>query len=342
MVTDFESSGFGSGPTHPFSDKKTTGAPTSFQAFTSLADLTDAQFHDCVRKLKSREANHGRGQEDYFVMEVQYSYEQQQPQQKMLEDEDFLPLPPIAMSTTREYFYSPQKHMKKRVALPERSHSQQYEEDLEGLEKLARALPSGLMRPPPTSGGSHGRGLQRSRTQRLPTVKEEPEDGEENREQRTPRASEKSKGKGKEVDSRPLPLPKAPGSSPHRRRCAPASHDLKKKPGDDRPETYTSDVWGINKTILDTRIAAHKKVAQSPHDAEDDLDAVIRRSPSRVGKKSHIPIVPSFNISSPRGFGLKNSASLPSLSDDYKKRESASSSSSSSSSQKKDNPLPGN
>ncbi|KAK8078272.1 hypothetical protein PG996_004442 [Apiospora saccharicola] len=339
-------SGFGNGSTAgPFSDKESIGAPTSFQAITSLADLTDAQFHDCVRKLKAREANQSRGQEDYFVMEVQYSYEEQksQPQSEqkyLMDDEDFLPLPPIAMSTTRENFYSPEKKKGQRLAVPELPRSQQYEEDYD--------LPPGLLirAPPlPAAGGSHGRGLPRSRTQRLPTVEEEPEDGEENRVQRTPRASEKGKGKGKQLDARPLPLPKTPFNSPQRRGpIIPPNAAKALKPDDDRPETYTPDVWGINKTIIDKRIAAHEQPLRSIIDEFTDDDEVtdVRRAPRRAGKKSRIPILPSFNISSPRGFGLKKSASSPSLSEEYKKKLMASSFSQSLSSQQENHPRPEN
>ncbi|KAK8135019.1 hypothetical protein PG984_007031 [Apiospora sp. TS-2023a] len=338
-------SGFGSGSTSPFTDKESTGGPTSFQAVTSLADLTDAQFHDYVRKLKSREGNPSRGQEDYFVMEVQYSYEEQksQPQSEqkyLMDDEDFLPLSPIAMSTTREDFYSPEKKKEKRFAVPELLRPQQYEEDYD--------LPPGLLirAPPlPAASGSHGRGLPRSRTQRLPTVEEEPEDGEENRVQRTPRASDKGKGKCKQVDARPLPLPKTPLNSPQRRGLiTPPNAAKTHKPDDDRPETYTPDVWGINKTIIDKRIAAHEQPLRSIMDevADDDEATDVRRAPRRAGKKSRIPILPSFNISSPRGFGLKKSASSPSLSEEYKKKLMASPFSSSSSSQQKSHPCPEN
>ncbi|KAK8040050.1 hypothetical protein PG993_008461 [Apiospora rasikravindrae] len=322
----------------------------SFQAVTSLADLSDAEFHDCVRKLKSREASPSRAQEDYFVLEVQYSYEEQTPQQQTAlslaqEEEEFLPLPPIAMSTTRADF-SP----KKRLAHPAQDyqHSKQYEETLKNLKMLVSASSSGLMGPP---GGSRSGSPTLSRPRYLPTLKEEPEDVEHAEyaedHERTPRASEQKILGRKEVDPRLLPSPKTPVGSPRRRRqhrqkqgFAGTAHGPKDTSEDGRPDTYTPEVWGINKTILDDRIAAHE---QQELPDENDNEAVERQqSPGRAGKKSRIPVVPSFHISSPRDSKIKKSASSPSLSDDYKKRRDSipSSPSSLSMSQPKDNRPP--
>ncbi|KAK8093511.1 hypothetical protein PG997_000196 [Apiospora hydei] len=359
---------------------------TSFQAVTSLADLTDAEFHDCVRKLQSREeANTSRraAQEDYFVLEVQYGYEEQKkphllPQLTSLEEEEeeFLPLPPIAMSTTRADF-SPVSE-KKRPALPAQGyqHSKQYEEDLRNLTMLASASSSGLMGPPPpASGGRRSGSLPRSRGQYLPTLQEEPEDVEdvENVEyvaggpEHIPRASEQKVvgrtgvdparmgGDGREplTDEqligkrinlpaeayKKFAFPKTPAGSPRRGRqrrqqqdpVADFVLDPKEKTKDGRPETYTPEVWVINKTILDDRIAANEQQEKLP--GRDGNGAVERhQSPTRAGNKSRIPVLPSL------GFNIKKTASSSSLSEDSKKRESTSASSSSS--QQKDHPHP--
>ncbi|KAK7949242.1 uncharacterized protein PG986_010128 [Apiospora aurea] len=361
--------------------QKAIPSSTSFQAVTSLADLTDAEFHDCVRKLQSREeAKTSRAaQEDYFVLEVQYGYEEQKkphllPQLESLEEEEeFLPLPPIAMSTTRADF-SPVSE-KKRLALPAQGyqHSKQYEEDLKNLTMLASASSSGLMGPPaPASAGRRSGSLPRSRGQYLPTLQEEPEDVEvvEDVEyveyveyvaggpEHTPRASEqKVVGRtdvdparmdgdgrepltdeqliGKRIDLpaeayKKFALPKTPARSPRRGRqrrqqqdpVADPVPDPKEKTKDGRPETYTPEIWGINKAILDDRIAAHEQ--HELPSRGDDGTAERHQSPTRAGNKSRIPVLPSL------GFNFKKTASSSSLSEDSKKRESTSASSSAS------------
>ncbi|KAK7979626.1 hypothetical protein PG989_012083 [Apiospora arundinis] len=329
--------------TNPFFEKDGASSTTNFQAVTSLADLSDTQFHDCIRKMQSRETN--RGREDYFVMEVKYDYDQQKQKQKqrqMEEDDEFMPLPPIAVSTTREDFLSPEKKKQFDLPLPlppsHHPHSEQYEQEQKNIRMLTAASSSGLMGPPSFSNYEIVYPPSRSRPVFLPTVEEESEDdGQPERTageyglERSPRATKINKGKNVAAALH-QPLPKTPVGSPrHRHRHGlkvPASikgHlNAPRKPEytpsfspivndkDDRPETYTPDVWGINKTILDTRIADHEKET-SP----DEEFLQRRRSPTRgSNSKSRIPGL-AFHL--PLSRGLKKSASSPSLVDDHKK-----------------------
>ena len=265
--------------------------------------------------MQSRE-DHGR--EDYFVMEVQYSYEEQKKKRKQVEEdvEAFMPLSPITIPTARKDLVSPknEKRSDRPISPSHHPHSEQYEEEQKNLQDLVAASSSGLMGVP--SSVSRDIAQRHAKTQYLPTVEEEPEDdGQVERideEKNANRASgERGVDKGKQV-ARLLPLPKTPVGAPRIRQQQATPSTPKAKDKDDRPDTYTPDVWDIDKTVLDTRIASHEQ-QESP----DDKELQKRRPSNRGSSKSRIPGISSFHLPLSRGF--KKSSSPPSLSDDHKK-----------------------